>query len=193
MRVPIVLACGGVAAVLALSGCSQVKSAFGLEKQVPDEFDVVANAPLAIPPDFNLRPPQPGLAPTQGLTPTAQAKQAIFRAAGDSNAAAMSGDQQMSAGEADIVRAAGANSTPGDIRQVVNEEDAATHPIDKSFVDRIMFWRTDKRANRELLDPVKETARLEEQASARTVATQFAAPPTIERKSEGGSFLDRLF
>jgi hypothetical protein len=186
MRVPIVLACGGVAAALALSGCSQVKSAFGLEKQVPDEFDVVANAPLAIPPDFNLRPPQPGSAPTQGLTPTAQAKQAIFRAAGDSNAAAASGDPQMSAGESDIVRAAGADTTPGDIRQVVN-------PIDKGFVDRIMFWRTDKRAKRELLDPVKETARLEEQASARTVATQFASPPTIERKSEGGSFLDRLF
>lgn len=192
MRVPIVLVCGGVAAALALSGCSQVKTAFGLEKQVPDEFDVVANAPLAIPPDFNLRPPQPGAPPTQGLTPTAQAKQAIFRAAGDSNAAA-AGDAQMSAGESDIVRAAGADTTPGDIRQVVNQEDAAAHPIDKSFVDRIMFWRANKQARRELLDPVQETARLEEQASARTVATQFASPPTIERKSEGGSFFDRLF
>jgi hypothetical protein len=191
MRVPIVLVCG-VAAALALSGCSNVKSALGLEKQVPDEFDVVANAPLAIPPDFNLRPPRPGAAPTQGLTPTAQAKQAIFRAAGD-NSGGASGDAQMSAGENDIVRAAGADATPGDIRQVVNQEDSAAHPISKGFVDEIMFWRSDKHANRGVLDPVKETARLEEQSSARTVATQFAAPPTIERKSEGGSFLDRLF
>jgi hypothetical protein len=183
--------CAGIAVPLAVSGCSQIKTAFGLEKQVPNEFDVVQNAPLAIPPDFNLRPPRPGAAPTQGESPTVQAKETIFRAAGEKGT--MAGpDAKLSPGEDDILRAAGANNTPGDIRQVVNQEDAENHPFDKSFVDRVMFWREDKKAQKEILDPVKETARLQTTGD-RTVSTQFSTPPTIDRKSDSGSFLDRLF
>lgn len=184
--------CSGVVLPLALSGCSQVKTAFGLEKQVPNEFDVVQNAPLAIPPDFNLRPPRPGAAPTQGETPTAQAKETIFRAAGGSNGV-QSADAQMSPGEDDILRAAGAANAPGDIRQVVNQEDAEAHPFDKGFVNRVMFWRQDKQAQKEVLDPVKETARLEQTSGQQTVNTQFSNPPTIDRKSDSGSLFDRLF
>lgn len=192
MRGWVVVICAGVALPLAVSGCSQVKTAFGLEKQVPNEFDVVQNAPLAIPPDFNLRPPRPGAAPTQGESPTVQAKETIFRAAGDKGP--MSGaDAKLSPGEDDILRAAGANGAPGDIRQVINQEDAEGHPFDKSFVDRVMFWRQDKQAQKEVLDPVKETARLEQVTADRTVNTQFSTPPTIDRKSDSSSFLDRLF
>ena len=191
MRGSVLVICGGVAASLALSGCSDVKHAFGLgEKSVPDEFDVVANAPLAIPPDFNLRPPRPGAQPSQAVSPTVQAKETIFRAAGDKGSV---GDAQMSAGENDILRAAGAGNTPGDIRQVVNQEATEGQPFNKGFVDRLVFWRQNKEAKKELLDPVKETARLEEKSGDKTVATQFSNPPTIDRKSESGSLLDRLF
>ncbi len=192
MRGWVVVICAGIALPLAVSGCSQVKTAFGLERQVPNEFDVVQNAPLAIPPDFNLRPPRPGAAPTQGESPTVQAKETIFRAAGDKGPTP-GADAKLSPGEDDILRAAGANGAPGDIRQVINQEDAEGHPFDKSFVDRVMFWRQDKQAQKEVLDPVKETARLEQVTADRTVNTQFSTPPTIDRKSDSSSFLDRLF
>ncbi|MEL0015072.1 MAG: DUF3035 domain-containing protein, partial [Rhodospirillales bacterium] len=42
------------------AGCGSVKDELGLEKKAPDEFTVVRNAPLSLPPNYNLRPPKPG-------------------------------------------------------------------------------------------------------------------------------------
>jgi hypothetical protein len=72
-------------APLALTGFDSFNRALGLEKVVPDEFAVVSRAPLAVPPDYALRPPRPGAAPSQEVTPTEQARQTIFRA-GDQQA-----------------------------------------------------------------------------------------------------------
>ena len=47
-------------AVLALSACDSAKKQLGIERQAPDEFAVVKRAPLAMPPDYTLRPPTPG-------------------------------------------------------------------------------------------------------------------------------------
>jgi len=44
----------------ALVGCGGISDKLGLEKRAPDEFAVVRNAPLSLPPDFHLRPPKPG-------------------------------------------------------------------------------------------------------------------------------------
>lgn len=44
-------------AVAMLGGCSGIGKALGFSKRPPDEFDVLARAPLVVPPDFNLRPP----------------------------------------------------------------------------------------------------------------------------------------
>ena len=40
-----------------LSACGGENSALGYSKNAPDEFNVVRQAPLILPPDFNLRPP----------------------------------------------------------------------------------------------------------------------------------------
>src|SRR5690348_17094840 len=63
-----------------LGGCSDIRKALGYDKSIPDEFAVVSRAPLAIPPDYSLRPPQPGAAPTQDVPPQDRAKEAVFRA-----------------------------------------------------------------------------------------------------------------
>ena len=47
---------------LALMGCEGGRQATGVAKLPPDEFTVLTKAPLILPPDYNLRPPQPGLA-----------------------------------------------------------------------------------------------------------------------------------
>lgn len=49
-----------VGLAMAAAGCSGLKDNLGLEKKAPDEFAVVRNAPLSLPPNFNLRPPKPG-------------------------------------------------------------------------------------------------------------------------------------
>jgi hypothetical protein len=187
---------GGCALLpLALSGCDTVKETLGMKVTVPNEFDVVANAPLAVPPDFELRPPKPGAEPTQEVSPTAQAKQAIFRA-GDQQANLPAPSGQRSAGEDQILRAAGVTNAPPDIRDTVNKEAKNSDPFNKTFVDKLVFWRDTKNQKdqqKELLDPAKEADRLHEQkGGSATDATQFSAPPTIQRQGEKSLF-DSLF
>jgi hypothetical protein len=65
---------------LALSGCTDFKQAIGLEPTMPNEFAVESNPPLTIPPDFNLRPPEPGSPRPQDVSMARQAEQVIDQA-----------------------------------------------------------------------------------------------------------------
>ena len=87
----------GLACVALLSGCGKR----GYDRARPDEFAVARQAPLVIPPDFALVPPQPGAAATQGNNPQAQALDAMF-----------GGPAQRSAGEDATLGQAG-NADPG--------------------------------------------------------------------------------
>jgi len=60
-----------------IAGCSDFKKTIGLEEPMPDEFAVESRAPLTIPPDFDLRPPQPGASRPQEKSADQQAKQVI--------------------------------------------------------------------------------------------------------------------
>jgi hypothetical protein len=69
-----------LAGALLIAGCTDLKKAIGLERTSPDEFAVESRAPLTMPPDFNLRPPQPGAARPQEKSSDQQARQAIEQA-----------------------------------------------------------------------------------------------------------------
>ena len=53
-------------------------AACGGGKITPDEFEVVGRAPLAVPPDSDLRPPRPGEPRAQEIDPGRQAFEALF-------------------------------------------------------------------------------------------------------------------
>ncbi len=59
---------------LVLSGCGKR----GYDRTRPDEYAVARSQPLVVPPDFSLRPPQPGVARPQDNNPSAQALDALF-------------------------------------------------------------------------------------------------------------------
>jgi Protein of unknown function (DUF3035) len=65
---------------LLLQSCTDLKKAIGLEKSSPDEFAVESRAPLEMPPDFDLRPPQPGAARPQDKSSDQQARKLIEQA-----------------------------------------------------------------------------------------------------------------
>ena len=69
-----------LAGSLLIAGCSDFKRSVGLEPTLPDEFAVESRAPLTIPPDFELRPPQPGATRPQEKSADQQAKQVIEQA-----------------------------------------------------------------------------------------------------------------
>ncbi len=72
---------GTMAAMAVLAGCTHTKATgFGARggNSSPDEFAVTRAPPLAIPPDFALRPPKPGAPRPQEISPSAQALAAMF-------------------------------------------------------------------------------------------------------------------
>ena len=84
-----------------------------LERERPDEFAVQRQAPLVVPPDFNLVPPQPGAPrPAEGSA-AAQTLEALF-----------GGPQARSSVETSVLDRAGA-AAPG-IRSAVGDPDTAT-------------------------------------------------------------------
>ena len=63
--------------IFLLSGCSSLRQAIGMDRTAPDEFAVESRAPLTIPPDFNLRPPQPGATRPDEVTAAQRAQKVI--------------------------------------------------------------------------------------------------------------------
>src|SRR5947208_7145508 len=76
----ILLAVACLALPLLLSGCGEFRRALGMDRVGPDEFAVESRAPLTIPPDFDLRPPQPGASRPQEITAAERARKAIENA-----------------------------------------------------------------------------------------------------------------
>lgn len=112
-----------VAALLAgtalIAGCGKR----GYDRARPDEFAVARQAPLVIPPDYALVPPQPGAAPTQGQNVQEQTLDALF-----------GGAAARSASESAAVRAAGGATADTGIRSSVG--DPGTTVVDKGSVTR---------------------------------------------------------
>src|SRR5712691_10031800 len=71
------LAVACLAASLLLPGCTDVRRIVGMDRVGPDEFAVESRAPLTIPPEFELRPPQPGAPRPQEGTAADKARKVI--------------------------------------------------------------------------------------------------------------------
>jgi hypothetical protein len=172
-----------LSAVLAvsLSACDQIRETVGVEKKAPDEFAVVRNAPLSVPPTYDLRPPRPGARAVTQIDPRREAREATF---GRQVAVAPTQPTAGSAGEAALLRSLNAGNTAPDIRQKVDEESAILAADNRNFVERLMFWQTPPPAGAEV-DPQREQRRIQEN-SALGRPPQTGATPTIERKSNAG-------
>ncbi len=76
--VPLCVVC--LAGASLLSGCTDFKQMVGLDQPMPDEFAVESRAPLTVPPEFDLRPPEPGAPRPQEKSAEQQAEQVIDQA-----------------------------------------------------------------------------------------------------------------
>ena len=180
-----------VSGVLLLAGCSGVQEQFSLTSTPPDEFKVTTRAPLAIPPDFNLRPPAPGEPRPQEGTATQQAKQVIFRASGNAELTleeAMRADGR-TVGERALLIEAQADQAQSGIRQVVERESKTLREEDGYLYDVLVFWR-DEEPPGQIIDAEAEAKRLQENAALGKPVTA-GETPTIERRKK--AFLEGIF
>lgn len=168
-----------VGLTLALSACGGFRENLGLNKQSPDEFRVVSRAPLTVPPDFQLRPPEPGAARPQVGTPAQQAERAVFRSNQAVSQQAASAANR-TAGEQALLGAAGASEADPNIRVIVNRETKQINEESDYFVDRLVFWN-DIAPPGTVVDPTAERRRLQENAALGQPATT-GPTPQIERR-----------
>lgn len=70
-------------ATLLLAGCSDSGNIFGFKRGGPDEFTVVRNPPLSVPPDATLRPPVQGEASASRDLSSSEARTSLLSSGGD--------------------------------------------------------------------------------------------------------------
>lgn len=137
-------------AAAAVTGLAACTSSGG-----PNEFLVVSKAPLTVPPEFNLRPPAPGQARPQDLSPEAQARVAVF---------GIDTGQNASEGEKAFIRAAGGDAIERSVRSQVDFDAAQVVRKNRNFADMIFnFGATERDA---VLDPAAEAERLRVEAES---------------------------
>jgi len=170
------IAAATIAIPLVGCGNSSLSRTFGLVRDTPDEFTVLTRAPLSMPPDFTLRPPQPGAPRPQELSERTQAESALVP-----EAALRGGRAGVTPGQVALLRDAGGGVAP-DIRRRVDQE-ARAGANDDGLVDRLLYWRkSDPR--RSLVDAEQEAKRLR-QNSALGQPPVAGDTPVIQEKRRG--------
>jgi hypothetical protein len=177
-RILAALALAGAA--VSLNACGHAREALGLAKVTPDEFRVVTKAPLTLPPDYDLRPPAPGEPRPQELQPESAARLAMVGQAANTS---------RSDGEKLLVERAGVKKADPLARYVVDDEFGAIAYKDKSFADRVMFWKAGapaadlaqnqnaQAANESApVDPTVEVKRIKELTGAKSVIIAKQSP-----------------
>ena len=173
---------------LLLGGCDTARETFGFTKTAPDEFQVVRRAPLALPPDYTLRVPEPGRQRPQESSPTDTAR-SILTSNRASNRArpqnpARGSLEGGSPGAQVLLRRAGAESADPDIRRRVDRETTVFVKENESFIDDLIFWQKDRGETAVVVNPEAEARRIRNnQALGRPV--NEGDVPVIERREKG--------
>ena len=159
-----------------LAGCQSASHALGLAKITPDEFRVVAKAPLILPPDYALRPPAPGEPRPQELQPESAARTALL---------GQRASEVRSDGEKLLVAKAGADKADPLIRYVVDDEFGALAHKDKGFADWVMFWKKGQPAAAPAADAATPTP-VDAATEAKRIAGLTGDKPIVIARNPGG-------
>jgi hypothetical protein len=193
-----------IVSVAMLSACGQgtVQNALGMGKRSPDEFAVVARAPLIMPPDYGLRPPGPGESRPGVDTPSEQARASLV---GQAPPPAAGAEQEMvsaafdeapaaeSSGERALLAQATTAPTDPDIRRKIAEENAQLAEVEQELFTRLVMWREPNSLGT-TIDPVAETQRLRANRIEGKPVTEGESPVIVQRrKSVLQGFLSEVF
>jgi hypothetical protein len=192
---------------LALSACAggSVQSALGIGKRPPDEFAVVSRAPLIIPPDFNLRPPEPGATRPMVGTTEDQARAALLgdsevgaasssgQAISASNPAVEPVDASASAGQEALLAKAERGAVTPDIRRQIAAENQSLVQVEDELFTRLMKWREPNTLGATVDAPAEAERLMANRAEGRP-PTAGDTPTVVERRqSPLGALVEKVF
>jgi hypothetical protein len=180
-----------IAVAMILGGCSDAGRVFGFERSGPDEFTVVRNQPLSMPPDATVRPPEDGSSNSTRDVSTNRARESLLTSApeGEGGALDLPGPPQYSVspgaspGEAALTeRVAAYYGVDPDIRRVVDQESHRLVLEQDTLVNKLLFWQ-DPPPPGMPLDPAAESRRLRENEALGKPLNSGPAPVIVRKKS----------
>ena len=166
-----------IAACSILLGCDSARMTFGGGKNAPDEFVVYKRSPLSLPPEYGLRPPEPGKSRPQEIAPVDAARKAIL-----GTNASRANLNTNSPGLKELMIQTGADKAKPDIRQLVNQETSVIAEEDQPFVNKLIFWNEDKNQPGTLVDAKKEKQRIMSNDALGKPITE-GETPKVKRKA----------
>lgn len=135
------------AGVLVLGACSELKAigeATGVVATQEQDAIQARNARLSLPPDYSLRPPQPGSGATRSKAAAVRGRQTIIGDKRKTTARTQVIRQaNRSPGEAALIRRASGNQKiDRGIRRTLDRETKRADAAEKSFTDKLLKWRS---------------------------------------------------
>ena len=185
-----------------LTACARgtVQNALGMGKRSPDEFAVVSRTPLILPPDYGLRPPQPGESRPGVDTPGERARASLVgpqpAAGADQEVLAAAFDEASpteSAGEQALVAQLSTGPTDPDIRRKIAEENMQLAQVEQELFTRLLMWR-DPQALGTTINPAAESQRLRANRIEGRPPSEGESPVIVQRRqSVLQGFLSEVF
>lgn len=175
-------------AVLAagLTACESARKVISNEKSAPDEFAVYQRPPLSLPPDYGLRPPDPGRDRPQVVTPTIEARAAMLGEKATMESVRQQNHVSISNGTAALIEKTGAAEADPNIREIVNRETTILSHEDQRFVDRLIFWVDEKPYPGTVVDASKEKKRIQENQALGKAITEGDSPKIVLKRGRKG-------
>ena len=159
-----------IIASLFLSSCSTVRKSAGVTRKSLDEFNVVENPPLVIPPDFNLLPPEQLEKKNIDDVETELAKEILFGL--DENLENNENEKLSIMNQ--ILESTEANNVDSNIRKEIDEQFANEMKTDSIYQ---IEWDTEI----EVLDAIKESERIRNQLIQGKSIAEGEVPTTIQK------------
>ena len=179
------LRCAVLALPLLLTACEGgVQETLGLNREAPDEFTVVSRPPLTVPPEFTLRPPNPGEAPL-GSSADEKARSLLT---GTTTPAPASTAVTSNGAAASLLKRAGADAADADIRSKLGVDEKT--PADTSKATTLMEQLSGAQKKEPTVDAAKEAERLRANKAA---GKPMNAGDVPEVKPGSDSLIDKIF
>ena len=182
-RVKIATLCAPLCALVLVAGCDRIGNPFqalNTKQKGPDEFSVIARAPLTMPPTRELPEPTPGT--RSPLDPDPQ-RDAITALTGRGDSFARTSSAGTSSGEEVLLSSANAAAASSEIRVQLEEDRVRAEenkPYEPPTIIELLSGEKDEINREEVLDPDAESRRLQT-AGVTAPVNPFEQPPEEPR------------
>jgi hypothetical protein len=164
-------------------GCSSgAKDTLGLRRTAPDEFKVISNPPLSLPPEFSLRPPSEGVDKAAVAAANEKEVKGILEKKSPAKAIAKAETPKQTKGEGAFLSSAGTGDADSQIKEILNKETSENKKEEKGFFSKLASFKDDKDAKAEVVNASGEKDRIAKNKEEGKPVTEGETPTATPAK-----------